>query len=136
MTACIKPSRIAKGYARPLEVAFDAPHTSSDGGALLLHALDRQLGPTDSLGALVPDERCQVRVKHSRQVQFRQRVFQIALGYEDCNDADTLRHDPALRLGCQGELGQSLSSQPSLSRFENAANARCIRQMTHWLEDQ
>jgi hypothetical protein len=135
MTDCTKSVALVEGYAKSVVTTFDAPHTSSDGGALLLRGVDQQLGICEGLAALVPDARTPERVVHSREEEFRQRVLQIALGYEDCNDAATLRLDPALRLGCTGGLDAVLSSQPSLSRFENAVNAKAIARMTHWLED-
>jgi hypothetical protein len=86
-------------------VTFDAPTISSDGGVLL------------------QDSRYEARVRHSRLEQLRQRVYQICLGYEDCNDADWLRRDAALRLACGAEDAE-LSSQPTLSRFENSITGR------------
>jgi hypothetical protein len=115
----------------PLTVSFDAPETSSDGGWLLLRQIDDQLGVTRTLAARMPDRRDPERVEHDRHEQLRQRVYQIALGYEDCNDADRLRHDPVLKTVCnrtpQSRLG--LSSQPTLSRFENAITARGLNAM-------
>lgn len=135
MTVCTKSLRLAKPYTRPVDVAFDAPHTSSDGGVLLLRALDERLGVSASLAAFVPDERDRGRVVHSRREQVMQRVMQIAQGYEDCNDANYLRHDPALKLACLGDAADgALSSQPSLSRFENAATGRTIAGCLRWFE--
>ncbi len=136
MTVCTKTLRLAKPYNRAVDVAFDAPHTSSDGGLLLLRALDERLGVSDGLGALVPDTRDARKVTHARTEQVRQRVLQIAMGYEDCNDAEHMRHDPMLKLACLGEVnaGDALSSQPSLSRFENAVQARDIAKMLNWSE--
>ncbi len=136
MTVCTKTLRLAKPYNRAVDVAFDAPHTSSDGGLLLLRALDERLGVSATLGALVPDARDARKVTHARTEQVRQRVLQIAMGYEDCNDAEHMRHDPMLKLACLGEVnaGDALSSQPSLSRFENAVQARDIAKMLNWSE--
>ena len=64
------------------------------------------------------------RVRHSSLSLLRQRVYQIVAGYEDGNDADRLRHDPAFQLLADQPLGQPLSSQPTLSRWENAPSAR------------
>jgi hypothetical protein len=76
------------------------------------------------------------RIEHSRLEQLRQRVYQIALGYEDCNDAHSLRDDAALRVACdrlpQGDF--PLSSQPSLSRMENAVDGLSVRRMLRLLE--
>ncbi len=121
--------------ARPVDVAFDAPHSSSDGGVLLLRAVDEKLGLSRALSERMADDRDPSRVRHPRREQVLQRVLQIAQGYEDCNDADHLRHDPALKLACLGDATDgALSSQPSLSRFENAANGKTIAAMLTWFE--
>jgi hypothetical protein len=114
----------------PVTVRFDAPQTSSDGGLLLLRQLDDRLGISRSLAAHMTDGRDPARIRHDRTEQLRQRVYQIAMGYEDCNDADRLRHDPVLKTACdQVPQGQALSSQPTLSRFENAITARSFKAM-------
>ena len=95
---------------------------------MLLRKLDEQLGLTTRLTALLGDRRDSTRVRHSRLEQVRQRVYQICLGYEDCNDADWLRHDPVLRLACDAE-DHALSSQPTLSRFENAITGKELNQL-------
>ncbi len=66
MTVCTKTLRLAKPYNRAVDVAFDAPHTSSDGGLLLLRALDERLGVSATLGALVPDTRDARKVVNPR----------------------------------------------------------------------
>lgn len=130
MTVCTKPIRVAKPYSRPVDLTFDAPHSSSDGGVLLLRADDEKLVLSQALAGLLPDDRDARRVRQSRREQVLQHVLQMALGYEDCNDADILRNDPALRLACHGDAeGGSLSSQPGLSRFEIAVSPRAIAGM-------
>ncbi len=136
MTDCSKPRRAAKPFVRPVDVRFDAPHASSDGGLLLLRKVDEKLKICEHLGALIPDTREQAKVVHSRTEQVRQRVLQIAMGYEDCNDADDLRTDPMFKLACIGQVepDDALSSQPSLCRFENAVQALDIAAMLRWAE--
>ncbi len=118
---------------RPVVVTHDAPQISSDGGALLLRQLDEQLGVTRSLAALLEDTRDPRRRRHERLEQVRQRIYQIALGYEDCNDAAVLRHDPVLRVAC-GTGEQALSSQPTLTRFENGVSGRELNRLRRWFE--
>jgi hypothetical protein len=122
---------------RPIHATFDAPETSSDGGLLLLRQAEERLGLIKRFAAHVPDDRDSRRVEHDREEQVRQRVFQIAMGYEDCNDASTLRQDPMFKVVCdrapQSERG--LSSQPTLSRFENAVTGRALRRLLQELED-
>ena len=119
----------------PIEITADAPTTSSDAGLLLLRQTDEKLGLCRRWAVHMPDDRDASRVAHSRLEQFRQRLFQISMGYEDCNDADHLRDDPVLKTACDGAPnGQALSAQPTLSRFENAVDARAIKALITDLE--
>lgn len=106
---------------KPLVARFDQSQASSDAGALLLRPLDDHLGITQALADALPDSRDPSRVQHSQLDLVRQRVYAIACGYEDGNDASRLRHDPTqlLLLGRDPLAGQPLGSQPTLSRFEN-----------------
>lgn len=106
--------------SKPLVVDFSGGRISSDGGLLLLAQLDRELGLTERATACLADQRLGCRVKHSLLELVRQRVYQIAAGYEDCNDANRLRADPALKLsvGRAPVSGRDLASQPTLSRLE------------------
>jgi len=81
---------------RPLIAAFDQPHASSDGGAILFKAADRQLGLLAALTATVPDARASARVTHGVGDLLAQRVFAIACGHPDGNDADLsfAKNDP------------------------------------------
>lgn len=111
-----------------VQVRFDGPQLTSDGGLCWLAEADAALGLGAALAAQVPEWR-RGSVRHSLETLVRQRVFQIACGYEDQNDADTLRSDPLLKLVC-GRLPSEadLASQPTLSRLENAVDAKaCYR---------
>jgi hypothetical protein len=131
MTQCVEQLGLSFHPNRHIEVSFDAPRSSSDGGVLLLRLLDDELGLSELFAAAMPDDRLPERVRHNRREQVRQRLFQLALGYEDCNDADTLRHDPALLTACDrlADDAEGLSSQPTLSRFENAITARQLKRL-------
>ena len=120
---------------RRVELACDVPSLSSDGGVLLLRQLDERRGLTAYFASLLQDDRDPERVRHTRLEQMRQRVYQIALGYQDCNDGDWLRTDPALQLAC-GSEGKALSSQPTLSRFENATTGRELNRLWRAYEQQ
>jgi Transposase DDE domain group 1 len=135
-TPCPPPLRFDFHPERHVDVTFDAPQTSSDGGLLLLRQLDERLGLCNRIANVLPDTRDPGRVIHSRLEQVRQRVFQIALGYEDQNDADALRHDPLLRASCDRLPNDphGLSSQPTLSRLEHAVNARDVVRLQRQLE--
>src|ERR671936_2766356 len=83
----------------PLEAAFDAGRLTSDGGLPWLAQADQALGLCAALAACIPDWR-RGPVRHALEALVRQRVYQIACGYEDQNDATTLRSDPLLKLVC------------------------------------
>jgi hypothetical protein len=113
----------------PLEASFDAGRLTSDGGLPWLVEAEAQIGLCAAFAAEIPDWR-RAPVRHPLAALVRQRVFQIACGYEDQDDADTLRSDPLLKLACGRwpASGPDLASQPTLSRLENAVDRRaCYR---------
>src|SRR5690242_21613997 len=112
----------------PLQAHFDGPQLTSDGGLCWLGEADAALGLCAALAGQIREWR-RGPVRHSLETLVRQRVLQIACGYEDQNDATTLRHDPLLKMAC-GRLpeGADLASQPTLSRLEHAVDKRaCYR---------
>jgi hypothetical protein len=115
--------------ALPLAASFDGGRLTSDGGLPWLEQAETALGLCAAFAAVIPDWR-RGPVRHTLPTLVRQRVFQIACGYEDQDDADTLRTDPLLKLVCgqPPETGRDLASQPTLSRLENAVDRRsCYR---------
>jgi hypothetical protein len=113
---------------KSVQLDFTGGLLSSDGGLLLLARLDRSLGLTERVAACLKDDRRPDRVHHPLLDLIRQRVYQIAAGYEDANDATSLRHDPALKLslGRAPLSGADLASQPTLSRLEaTISEAEC-----------
>jgi hypothetical protein len=106
---------------RPLTAVFDVPNASSDGGAILLKAAERRLGLISRLAAALIDDRQPGKVRHALADLLGQRIYGLALGYEDANDAARLADDPMhkLLLGRDPVHGDALASQPTLSRFEN-----------------
>jgi len=119
-------------------VDFDGGQLSSDGGLILLGDPDDQIGLTRDLAAVLRDPRDPRRVDFTNHDLLKQRVFQIAAGYEDGNDANTLRHDPILKLllGRLPESGAPLASQPTISRFENRISRTELYRMARVLVDQ
>src|SRR5258706_11322126 len=113
-------------FAKPIHYQFDEPHSSSDGAALLLKAADQKLQLTTTLAACLVDDRQAAKVKHSLEDLLRQRIYGLASGYADANDAARLAHDPILKLLLDRSpiSGTELSSQPTLSRFENSIGPR------------
>jgi Transposase DDE domain group 1 len=128
-TACIaQVSFEFQGLRQPVVARFDQAHASSDGGALLLKALDDRLGVTERLARSLPDPRQPGKVTHELIELVRQRVYGIACGYADCNDAARLADDPVhkLLLGRDPLAGPDLASQATLSRFENAVGRQAL----------
>lgn len=137
MTECTPGQAVLSFHPElPVVVRGDAPEMTSDAGWLLLRSVDERLGLVRELAALLPDERDPSRVMHSREEQARQRVYQIVQGYEDCNDADHLRRDPLLKTVCgRGAADETgLSSQPTLSRFENEVAGASVGRVVRWME--
>ena len=108
-------------FDRPLTATFDQPHASSDGGAILLKAADRRYGLIDGFARCLVDDRAPGKVRHTLRDLLAQRIFGLACGHPDANDADRLADDPIhkLLLGRDPVDGDSLASQPTISRFEN-----------------
>jgi Transposase DDE domain group 1 len=125
------------GFAKPVVARFDQPQASTDGGLVLVKALDTQLGLSERVAACLDDVREPGKVRHETIELLQQRVFGLCGGYADCNDAARLVHDPIhkLMVGRDPLTGLGLASQPTLSRFENAVTARELRAMTHVLAD-
>jgi hypothetical protein len=118
-TAAFSFPAVAK---KKITAAFDGGRLTSDGGVMLLSLAERHLGIADRLARRIPDRRDPVRIAHSVVDMIRARIFAICCGYEDADDLDHLRADPAFKLAC-GRLpdtGRDLASQPTLSRLENA----------------
>ncbi len=125
------------GFVKPVVARFDQPQASTDGGLVLLKALDLHLGVTERVAACLDDAREPGKVRHETIELLQQRIFGLCAGYADCNDAARLVHDPIhkLMVGRDPLTGLGLASQPTLSRFENAVSARELRAMTHVLAD-
>ncbi len=125
------------GFTKPIVARFDLPHASSDGGLVLVKALDIAWGLTERLAACLDDAREPGKILHATRELLQQRVFGLCAGYADCNDAARLVHDPIhkLVLGRDPLTGLGLASQPTLSRFESTVSARELRAMTHVLAD-
>lgn len=135
MTDCSTQLTFTDIVRTPIVVDFEGGNLTSDCGVLWLRRVDEQLGLSARLAACLVDRRDPLRVEHPKIEQVRQRVYQIASGYEDCDDGDTLRGDPAfkLALGRLPESAPHLSSQPTLSRFENAVSERELKRLNREL---
>ncbi|MFO7948050.1 MAG: IS1380 family transposase [Armatimonadota bacterium] len=110
---------------------------SSDGGVMLVEQAERRLGVVAKLASVIADDRDPRKVRHSVEEMLPQRVFQIACGYEDCNDANDLRFDPVFK-SAVGWLPQSdpdLAAQPMLSRFADLIGRTELYRMSEVLVD-
>lgn len=111
-------------FSKPVHALFDQPHASSDGGAVLLKAADRRVGLIARLAAALPDHRQPGKVAHTLGELLSQRIYGLACGYADGNDAARLACDPVHKflLDRDPVSGADLASQPTLSRLENGLN--------------
>jgi len=125
MTECSTQVALFPLSQKPILVCNDGGALTSDAGVLLLRELDEGLGLTRRLAACLRDKRTPHKVRHDLLLLLRQRIYQIACGYEDCNDADSLRRDPALKLAVgRTPQAEELASQPTFSRLENSVGWR------------
>ena len=120
---------------KPIHVKFDKPEQTSDGGLVILKSVDERMGLTQKLAESLVDCRQQGKIDHTLLELIRQRVYSIACGYPDCNDASWVRRDPVMRTVCSenGSRKEELGSQPTLSRFENAFTATDMLRMSYAL---
>lgn len=120
-----------------IELSFTGEQISSDGGLLLVREVENQLGLIDRISNCITDNRDQRYTDHTIKEMLTQRVFQIAAGYEDCNDCDNLRDDMIFKT-CAGRLPQSgheLASQPTMSRLENSIDKKDLYRIGKQLVD-
>jgi len=123
--------------SRPVHAVFDEPDTTSDGGGLLVKAADRRLGLTEALAGCLEDPRSADRIEHTLHDLLRQRIYGLALGYEDANDAARVGDDPMHKLLLDRDplSGAPLASQPTLSRFENGVDRKGLFALGECLAD-
>ncbi len=124
----------SKHYRRQVTAQFDGGRISSDGGAVLLREVDRRLGLLDRLAQCFHDQRKPEQIEHSVRELLSQRIYGLALGYEDLNDHDELRRDPLLALLAgkadligakrkrEQDRGKALAGKSTLNRLELATD--------------
>jgi hypothetical protein len=128
------------GYT--IRADFQGGGLSSDFGPLLLKGIDRQIGLTERLSAAISDTRHPGYITHTLHDILKQRIYQIACGYEDGNDCNTLRHDPVFRLGVghkpfdTDDAAGALASGSTISRLEHAVSSKDIYRFSEALVDQ
>ena len=122
-------------FDKPLVATFKREQASSDGGAVLLKAAERVYGLVKAFAGCLADKRVPEKIRHTLAELIGQRIFGIACGHPDGNDADHLAEDPIhkLLLGRDPVAGAPLASQPTISRFENAPGRGALYRMAREL---
>ena len=128
---CIQFSNLKK---REIEAEFVDENVSSDAGVLLLREADKQLNLTTKLAEIIPDQRDPNHITHPLESLLKQRIYGLALGYEDLNDHDELRTDPAIQTAV--DRTETLGSSPTLCRLENTATREIALKMHELLIDR
>jgi Transposase DDE domain group 1 len=117
---------------------FEGGALSSDFGALLLRGIDRQMGLTERLAAAIHDKRHPSYIDHPLRDLLAQRISQLASGYADANDANSLRHDPLFKLSVERpplDPAHDLASAPTFSRLEHHIDRKDLYRLTRALVD-
>ena len=133
MTDCNRqPALFSSLKSQKVVADFDGGQLTTEGGGLLLREADRQLGLIRRLAACIPDPRDPLMTVHDQQTMLAQRIFGIALGYEDLNDHDTLRDDPLFSVLADKtpDPDEPLASSPTLCRFENRVDRQALVRMS------
>jgi len=134
MTDCRRQLTFSFYQHKQLVADFKGGQISSDAGLLAVRELDAKLGWTAEAASLISDPRRPESTELTVLELLRQRVFGLIGGYEDQNDHDRMRSDPALKLTCdRGPEDDPLASQPTLSRFENWVSAREVARINRLL---
>jgi hypothetical protein len=125
---------------KKIQADFQGGHLTSDTGVLLLRETDKRLGLIEALADCLLDPRHPSLIKHSQREMLAQRIFAIALGYEDLNDHATLRHDPALQVATERIRKPipdlSLSSPSTLCRLENRIDRKSLARIAEIFVEQ
>jgi hypothetical protein len=132
MTDCnTQPLLFSSLKSQKIVADFAGGQLTSDAGGLLLREVDRRLGLTRQLAACLTDPREPAKVVHDQHTMLAQRVFGIALGYEDLNDHDTLRSDPLFSILAERRPAPEapLASPPTLCRLENRIDSKSLFRM-------
>jgi hypothetical protein len=130
MTQCTTQLTFPWSKKQRLTVDFEGGEITSDAGLLLISQADKSLGLIERLAGCIVDRRDARYSDHDMETLLRQRVYQIVAGYEDCNDGNLLRKDPALKAACDRLLSEiDLASQPTLSRLENSITREDLYRM-------
>jgi len=139
MTDCTtQPLLFSSLGSKKIQADFQGGSLTSDAGALLLREVDQRLGLIDALDRCIPDPRNEFFITHHQKTLLAQRIFGIALGYEDLNDHQSLREDPLFQIlserGIKPDL--PLASPPTLCRLENRVDRKTLGKIAAVFVDQ
>jgi len=132
MTECTGlPLRFTGLGRRKIQADFNGGQLTSDAGATLLREVDRRIGLIDAIAACIEDPRDLAKITHDLRTMLAQRVFAIAMGYEDGNDHHDLRNDPLLQLVTERGVdpAQPLASPSTLCRLENRIDRKTLAEV-------
>ena len=139
MTECNGDSlTLSRVDGRQVTVDFLGGRLTSDAGILLLKEVDQRLGLLDSINEVIPDPRDPATVVHDQRAMLAQRIFSIAMGYEDLNDQQTMRTDAALQVasGVAPDEDLPMASPSTLCRLENRVIRKTLVELSRILVDQ
>ena len=129
MTNCIaKKIQFPPFKGLSVEAQFVEEEVTGDGGVLLLREIDRKLRLTERLSKIIPDKRDPLKIQHTMKSMLQQRIYGLALGYEDLNDHNQIRHDAALQTAI--DKIEALASSSTLCRLEHTANRKIAFEMS------
>jgi len=132
MTDCNTQSLLFSSLSsKKIQADFNGGSLTSDAGALLLREVDKRIGLIDSINLCIPDPRNQFFIAHRQKTMLAQRIFGIALGYEDLNDHQDLRQDPLFQIISERGIKDDmpLASPPTLCRLENRVGRKTLAEI-------
>lgn len=133
MTECNRQPLVFTSVSRrKIHADFRGGTLTSDGGALLLREVDRRIGLMEQLAGCLTDPRDPAKIRHDQRTMLAQRIYGIALGYEDLNDHDDLRHDPLFSVLTEKAPvpDSTLASSPTLCRLENRVDRKDLARLS------
>ena len=132
MTDCITQLLLFSSLQRKkIQGDFNGGSLTSDAGALLLREIDKRIGLIDAINNCIPDPRNPFYTVHQQKTMLAQRIFGIALGYEDLNDHQSLREDPLFQIISERGIRDEapLASPPTLCRLENRVDCKALAEI-------
>ena len=139
MTECNPQPLLFSSLKRKIiQADFNGGHLTSDAGAALLREVDKRIGLIDAITNCISDPRQSAKIAHDLRTLVAQRIFAIAMGYEDLNDHDSLRDDPLLQIVTERGMNeqQPLASASTLCRFENRVDRKTLSKMAEVFVEQ